>query len=113
MQAAINDNEDYPHLNGLYNELTGYLLSCRRDRVKEYRKGNIPVFSEADLQVAEKYLPHLKEYSFRDKVMAVFPTAKTVTELAEKCGCAVNTFERRFKEEFGAAPRKWMVEHKI
>ena len=45
--------------------------------------------------------------------MAVFPTAKTVTELAEKCGCAVNTFERRFKEEFGAAPRKWMVEHKI
>ena len=112
MQAAINDNEDYPHLNGLYNELTGYLLSCRRDRVKEYRKGNIPVFSEADLQVAEKYLPHLKEYSFRDKVMAVFPTAKTVTELAEKCGCAVNTFERRFKEEFGAAPRKWMVEQK-
>lgn len=112
MQAAINDNEDYPHLNGLYNELTGYLLSCRRDRVKEYRKGNIPVFSEADLQVAEKYLPHLKEYSFRDKVMAAFPTAKTVTELVEKCGCAVNTFERRFKEEFGAAPRKWMMEQK-
>ena len=44
--------------------------------------------------------------------MAVFLTAKTVTELAEKCGCAVNTFERRFKEEFGAAPRKWMMEQK-
>lgn len=112
MQAAINRNEDYPHLNGLYNELTAYLLYCRRGRIKEYRRGEAPVFSEADLHIAEKYLPHLKEYSFRDKVTVAFPTVKTVGELAGKCGCAVNTFERRFKEEFGTAPRKWMVEQK-
>lgn len=49
MQAIINDNENHPHLNGLYSELTGYLLSCRRDRAKECRKGNIPVFNEVDL----------------------------------------------------------------
>lgn len=113
MQAVINRNEEYAHLNGLYNELTGYLLCCRRGRIKEYRRGEAPMFSEADLHVAEKYLPHLKEYSFRDKVMVAFPTSKTVRELAEKCGCAVNTFERRFKEEFGAAPRKWIVDQKV
>ena len=112
MQAVFNGNEDYPHLNGWYNELTPYILCCRRDRINEYRRGEPPVFSEADLHVAEKYLPHLKEYSFRDKVMVAFPTAKTVRELAEKCGCAVNTFEHRFKEDFGTAPRKWMVEQK-
>ena len=112
MQAVINRNEDYPHLNGLYNELTGYLLYCRRNRIREYRRGEVSVFSEADLQIAEKYLPHLKECSFSDKVMAVFPTVKTVTELARKCGCSVNTFEHRFKEEFGQVPRKWIMEQK-
>lgn len=112
MQAVINGNEDYPHLNGLYNELTAYLLCCRRGRINEYRRGEVPVFSEADLHIAEKYLPHLKAYSFHDKVMIAFSTAKTVRELAEKCGCAVNTFERRFKEEFGTVPCKWMVEQK-
>lgn len=112
MQAAINGNEDYPHLNGLYNELAGYLLNCRRNRINEYKRGEVSLFSEVDLQVAEKYLPHLKEYTFRDKVMVAFSSIKTVKELAEKCGCAVNTFELRFKEEFGLTPHKWIMEQK-
>lgn len=46
MQAIINANGDYTHLNFLYNRLTGYLLACRRKRLEEYRKGIVPLWSE-------------------------------------------------------------------
>lgn len=113
MQAIINANGDYTHLNFLYNRLTGYLLACRRKRLEEYRKGIVPLWSETDLQTAEKYLPHLRGCSFSDRVVTALPKVKSVEELARECGCALNTFERHFKEEFGETPHRWLTKQKV
>lgn len=112
MQAAVNAHGEYTHLNVLYNLLTDYLLRCRRERLRHYRTGGKPLFSEADLQEAEKYLPHLRECSFMDRVVLALPKVKSVEELARECGYTLNTFERRFKEENGETPGKWLTEQR-
>lgn len=112
MLSVICVQGGYTHLNSLYNLLAGYLRRYRRERVKEYREGIEPWLGEADLQAAERCLPDLKECSFADRVAAALPEAKSVEALARECGCALNTFERRFKKAFGETPRNWLARQK-
>lgn len=81
MQASINAYDEYPHLNVLCNRLAGLLFRFRRERESEYRKGIPPMFGKADLQEAEKYLPHLRGCSFREEVALALPKVKNVEEL--------------------------------
>lgn len=110
--SVIGTRGEYTHLNSVYNLLAGYLLRYRRERMKEYRKGAEPWLGEADLQDVGRYLPELEERSFADRVAAALPEAKSVEALARECGCALNTFERRFKEVFGETPRNWLAKQK-
>lgn len=112
IQAVINAHGEYPHLTGLYNRLAGHLFLFRRERAKEYRNGIKPLFSEVDLQEVEKYLPSLRECSFREQVALALPKVKNVEELARECGMSANTFGRRFKAAFGETPHHWLTEQK-
>lgn len=112
MQAAINAYDEYPHLNGLYSRLAGLLFRFRRERAAEYRKGIQPMFSGAELQEAERYLPHLRNCSFREEIALALPKVRNVEELARECGMSVNTLGRRFKEELNTTPHRWLTEQR-
>ncbi|WP_280216264.1 helix-turn-helix domain-containing protein [Bacteroides fragilis] len=112
MQAAINVHDEYPHLNGLYSRLAGLLFRFRRERAAEYRKGIQPMFSGAELQEVERYLPHLRSCSFREEIALALPKVRNVEELARECGMSVNTLGRRFKEELDTTPHRWLTEQR-
>lgn len=112
MQAAINAYDEYPNLNGLYSRLAGLLFRFRRERASEYRKGIQPMFSGAELQEAERYLPHLRSCSFREEIALALPKVRNVEELARECGMSVNTLGRRFKEELNMTPHRWLTEQR-
>ena len=112
MQASINAYDEYPHLNVLCNRLAGLLFRFRRERASEYRKGIPPMFSGADLQEVEKYLPHLRGCSFREEIALALPKVKNVEELARECAMSVNTLGRRFKEELNTTPHRWLTEQR-
>lgn len=112
MQASINAYDEYPHLNVLCNRLAGLLFRFRRERASEFRKGIPPMFSGAELQEVEKYLPHLRGCSFREEVALALPKVRNVEELARECGMSVNTLGRRFKEELNTTPHRWLTEQR-
>lgn len=49
---------------------------------------------------------------FRHQVINNYHISLSVTELAEKCHMSLRNFSRRFQEEFGTSPYKWMLEKK-
>lgn len=112
MQAAINAYDEYPHLNGLYSRLAGLLFRFRRERASEYRKGIPPMFSGAELQEVERYLPHLRGCSFREEIALALPKVRNVEELARECGMSAGTLGRRFKEELNMTPHRWLTEQR-
>lgn len=52
-----------------------------------------------------------KDMGFHTKVMANYPKAKTVIELAQLCGYSLTTFNKLFKKYFqSSSPYKWMLQ---
>ena len=47
---------------------------------------------------------------FRHQVLSNFHPLINVIELAEKCNMSVRNFSRRFTEEFGISPGKWIAD---
>jgi AraC-type DNA-binding domain-containing proteins len=47
---------------------------------------------------------------FRHQVLSNFHPLINVIELAEKCNMSVRNFSRRFTEEFGVSPGKWIAD---
>lgn len=50
--------------------------------------------------------------TFKDKVMGVYLEARTVQELADKCGYGLKTFQRLFYSCFSEVPSKWLMKQK-
>ncbi|MFV0270918.1 MAG: helix-turn-helix domain-containing protein [Macellibacteroides fermentans] len=50
--------------------------------------------------------------TFRYQVLSNFRPLMNVIELAEKCNMSVRNFSRRFTEEFGVSPGKWIADKK-
>lgn len=68
-------------------------------------------YSKEDL--AQLFFPMLgKSLDFRSKVMAYYPDAKTVRDLAGLCRYSEGHFSDLFIAEFGEPPYKWMQKQK-
>jgi AraC-like DNA-binding protein len=65
--------------------------------------------------VLVKFIPHTsKKDSFQEAVIANYPDAKNVSELAKKCNYdCLKTFTRHFKKHFNQTPYQWMLDRKM
>lgn len=108
-------HDEYPHLNALYNLMTGLAL-------KEWRRllegdEDYPCFlTEADFHRVERCLPDFRCGGFREAVrlMAGRMPVGTLTagELAARCHQSETVFRERFKEEFGQPVAGWLRERR-
>lgn len=102
---------EHPHLNTLYNLMTGLAL-------KEWRRllegdEDYPCFlTEADFRLVERSLPDFRCGGFREAVRLMTghrPVgALTSGELATRCHQSETVFRERFKEEFGQPVAEWL-----
>ena len=77
---AISPEEEYPHLNFLYNLMTGNVIS----EFKRHMKTNDSFMTESDFRLAEKYIPDFKGAGFREAVLLRVTANMTGEELAKK-----------------------------
>lgn len=50
-----------------------------------------------------------KEMLFKSLVLAHYRKAEYTDKLAEMCGYGLHVFRRKFKQEFGISPHKWLI----
>lgn len=105
---AISPEEEYPHLNFLYNLMAGNVIS----EFKRHMKTNDSFMTESDFRLAEKYIPDFKGAGFRETVLLRVTANMTGEELAKKCHMSNTVFRERFKHEFGMNVSQWLRERK-
>ncbi len=105
---AISPEEEYPHLNFLYNLMAGNVIS----EFKRHMKTNDSFMTESDFRLAEKYIPDFKGAGFREAVLLRVTANMTGEELAKKCHMSNTIFRERFKREFGMNVSQWLRERK-
>lgn len=105
---AISPEEEYPHLNFLYNLMVGNVIS----EFKRHMKTNDSFMTESDFRLAEKYIPDFKGAGFRGTVLLRVTANMTGEELAKKCHMSNTVFRERFKREFGMNVSQWLREKK-
>lgn len=115
IHSAVNRNEEYPHLNGLYNIMTGFFLK-EFSRFLDSGWNGGSFMTESDFREAERYLPDFKASGFREMVLSKTGRSPvgslTVGELAKRCHQSERVFRERFKEEFGMAASEWLRERR-
>lgn len=111
IHSAVNRNEEYPHLNGLYNIMMGFFLKeFSRFLDSGWDGGSFMI--ESDFREAERYLPDFKVSGFREMVQARMTTNMTGEELAKRCHMSNTAFRAHFKEAFGTTVADWLREQK-
>ena len=105
---TISPEEEYPHLNFLYNLMAGNVIS----EFKRHMKTNDSFMTESDFRLAEKYIPDFKGAGFREAVLLRVTANMTGEELAKKCHMSNTVFRERFKREFGMNVSQWLRERK-
>ena len=111
IHSMVNRNEEYPHLNGLYNIMTGFFLKeLARFLGPEWKGGSF--LTEKDFREAERYLPDFKAYGFKEMVLARATTQMTGEELAKRCNMSNTVFREHFKETFGMTVACWLRKQK-
>lgn len=111
IHSVVNKKEEYPHLNGLYNIMTGFFLKeFARFLGPEWQGGSF--MTENDFREAERYLPDFKASGFREMVLARVTAQMTGEELAKRCNMSNTVFRAHFKETFGMTVACWLREQK-
>lgn len=105
---AISPEEEYPHLNFLYNLMAGNVIS----EFKRHLKTNDSFMTESDFRLAGKYIPDFNGAGFRETVLLRVTANITGEELAKKCNMSNIVFRERFKREFGMNVSQWLRERK-
>lgn len=82
---AISPEEEYPHLNFLYNLMAGNVIS----EFKRHMKINDSFMTESDFRLAEKYIPDFKGAGFRETVLLRVTANMTGEELAKNATCRI------------------------
>lgn len=111
IHSAVNRNEEYPHLNGLYNIMMGFFLK-EFSRFLDSGWNGGSFMTESDFREAERYLPDFKASGFREMVLARMTADMTGEELAKRCHMSNTAFRARFKETFGMTVSRWLREQK-
>ena len=111
IHAAIDREDEYPHLNVLYNLMTGTFLK-EFDRFLCPKQNGGSFMSESDFREAERYLPDFKASGFREMVLARATTQMTGEELAKRCHMSNTAFRTHFKKAFGMTVADWLREQK-
>lgn len=111
IHAAVNIEDEYPHLNVLYNLMMGAFLK-EFDRFLYPKQNGGSFMSENDFREAERYLPDFKASGFREMVQARATTQMTGEELAKRCHMSNTVFRAHFKEAFGTTVADWLREQK-
>ncbi|WP_285815492.1 helix-turn-helix transcriptional regulator [Phocaeicola sartorii] len=111
IHSVVNRNEEYSHLNGLYNIMMGFFLKeFARFLGPEWKGGSF--LTENDFREAERYLPDFKASGFKEMVLARVTSQMTGEELARRCNMSNTAFRERFKETFGTTVSHWLRERK-
>lgn len=108
LEETLNEHDAYPHLNYLYNQLTGYILRQHRNRLLPASQGAPALFTENDFRKLEKYLPHFREEGFTCLVLGQSEGVHTGKELAKRCHMSETVFRERFREAFGTTVSGWL-----
>lgn len=111
IHSAVNRNEEYPHLNGLYNIMMGFFLK-EFSRFLDSGWNGGSFMTESDFREAERYLPDFKASGFREMVLARMTANMTGEELAKRCHMSNTAFRARFKDTFGMTVSCWLREQK-
>lgn len=111
IHATVNREDEYPHLNVLYNLMMGAFLK-EFDRFLRPKQNGGSFMSESDFREAERYLPDFKVSGFREMVLARATTQMTGEELAKRCHMSNTAFRTHFKEAFGMTVADWLREQK-
>lgn len=111
IHSVVNKNEEYPHLNGLYNIMMGFFLKeFARFLGPEWQGGSF--MTGDDFREAERYLPDFKASGFREMVLARATGQITGEELAKRCHMSNTAFRAHFKDTFGMPVSGWLRERK-
>lgn len=111
IHSVVNQKEEYPHLNGLYNIMMGFFLKeFARFLGPEWEGGSF--MTENDFREAERYLPDFKASGFKEMVQARAIPQITGEELARRCNMSNTAFRAHFKETFGTTVSHWLRERK-
>ncbi len=108
MQAIINENDCYPHLNSLYNQLVGYAIREYKMMLECLKKGAVPTYTGSDFRRLEKYLPHFRHDGFTYMVLQRSAGVLTGKELAKRCHMSETVFRERFRDVFGITVSEWL-----
>ena len=112
IHSVVNRKEEYPHLNGLYNNFGRFLF----ERIFPFPRTSLErrQFHDREwiFREAERYLPDFKASGFREMVLARVTAQMTGEELAKRCHMSNTTFRAHFKATFGTTVSNWLRERK-
>lgn len=111
IHSVVNQNEEYTHLNVLYNLMMSIIQKEFRRFLSPAWKGG-SFMTENDFREAEQYLPDFKASGFREMVLARATTPMTGEELAKQCHMSSTVFREQFKDTFGMTVSCWLRERK-
>ncbi len=110
--SQLNRQDDYPHLNVLYNLMMGDMLREYRLYVAPADRRSATTFlTGRDFHLFEKYLPDFRPFGFRERVQAAINRiigVPTGEDLARECCMSGSVFRKRFKQEFGMPVSDWL-----
>ena len=110
--SLVNQHDEYPHLNVLYNLIMGDILHEYKLYVAPPDQRTVFTFlTGRDFYALEKYLPDFRPFSFRERLQAAhnkIPGTMTSNELARECCMSESVFRKRFKQEFDIPISEWL-----
>lgn len=112
VQSLANRQEEYPHLNVLYNLMMGDVLRQYRLYAAPADRGSATsLLTERDFRALAKYLPDFHPFGLRERVQAAqnrMTGTLTGGELARACCMSDSAFRRQFRQEFGIPVSEWL-----